>query len=78
MRIGHDGAVPGKMLGGGRHPGVLHALHVRERQLRHHIGLRMKRAVADDLAHPVVEIDAGSERQVDAMHAQFGGHEPAH
>ena len=38
----------------------------------------MKGAIADDLAHAVVEIDAGRERQIHAMRAQLGGHEPAH
>ena len=78
VRIGDHGAVPGKMFGGGRHAGVLHALHVGQRELRHGLGLRMKRAIADDFAHAVVEIDAGRERQIDAVGAQLGGHEPAH
>src|SRR5690349_11488208 len=38
----------------------------------------MERAVADDFAHAEIEIDARRERQVDAMRAEFGRHEPAH
>ena len=41
-------------------------------------GLRVERAVADDFADAVVEIHAGRERQVHAMRAQLGGHQPAH
>ena len=78
VRIRDHGAVTGKMFGGGGHAGVLHAGHVGERELRHGFGLGMERAIADDLADAVVEIDAGRERQVDAVRAQLGGHEPAH
>ena len=35
VRIGDHGAMPGKMFGGRRHAGILHALHVGERELRH-------------------------------------------
>ena len=78
VRVGDHGAVTGKMLGGGGHAGVLHALHVGQRELRDRLGLRMERAIADDLAHAVVEIDAGREGQIHAVRAQLGGHEPAH
>jgi hypothetical protein len=34
VRIGDDRAVPGKVLGGGGHPGGPHALHARDREAR--------------------------------------------
>jgi hypothetical protein len=47
-------------------------------QLRHHIGTRVECAIADDLAHAIVEIDARCERQIDPVRAQLCRHEPAH
>ena len=37
----------------------------------------MQRSIADDLGEPAIEIDAGSEAQIDADGAQLGRHEPA-
>src|SRR6187549_2764090 len=66
------------MFGGGRHAGVLHARHAGQRELGHGRGPRVERAVADDFADAIVEIHARRERQVHAMRAQLGGHQPAH
>ena len=40
-------------------------------------GIAVERAVANHLAHPVVQVHAGREAHVDAGGAQFGGEEPA-
>ena len=77
VRVGHDRAVPGKMLGGGGHAGVAHAMRIGDGELRDDGGARSQSAIANDLARAVVEIHARRERQIDAMGAQFGRHEPA-
>ena len=78
VRVRDDGAMTGEMFGGRGHARVLHALHVRERELGDGFGLRVECAIADDLADAVVEIDTRCKGQIDAMRAQLGGHEPAH
>ena len=36
----------------------------------------MKGAIADDLRHAEIQIDAGRKREIDSDRAQFGGHQP--
>ena len=77
MRIGDDRAVAGEMLGGRRHAGGAHALHAGDGEARDGLRVAVIGAVADHLAHAVVEVDAGREAQVDADRAQLGGEQPA-
>ena len=62
----------------GRHPGLAHARHVGHGQRRNRVRIAVEGPIADDLAHPVVQIDAGRKTEIDAHRAQFGGHQPAH
>ena len=55
------------MAAGRRQARIFHAGHVGERELRHDLGPGMKRAIADDFADAVVEIDTGREREIDPV-----------
>ena len=50
VRVGHDRSVSGEVLGGGRHAGIAHAVHIGDGQRCHHAGARVKGSIADDLA----------------------------
>ena len=65
------------MLGGGRHAGIAHAVHVGHGQLAHRGGAAVEGAIADDFRQAVVEIHAGREGNIEAAGQQLRGHEPA-
>ena len=76
VRVGDHRPMTGKVLGDRRHAGLAHTHHVGGRQSPYAVRVPMERAVADDLAHPVVQIDAGREAEVHAHGPQLACHEP--
>ena len=76
MRIGPHGTMTGEVLGDGRHSRFAHARHVRRRERRHGLRIAMKGPVADDLAQPIIQVDAGSEAEIHADGPQLGCHQP--
>ena len=77
VRIGDHRAVSGKMLGGGGHARIAHAMHVSHGQLGHHVGAAVEGPIADHAREAVVEIDAGREGKIEAAGQQFSSHQPA-
>ncbi len=77
MGVGRDGSMAGKVFGGRGHPGVPHAVHIGDSQLTHDVSTLVEGAGADSLVHPVIEVDHGRKGDIDAVRAQFRGHEPA-
>jgi hypothetical protein len=77
MRIGHHPAVPGKMLAHGAHAGAAHTRGEAPGQPRDDLGIAVERAVADDLAEAVVEVQHWRKAEVHARRAQLGRHQPA-
>ena len=77
VRVRHDRPMTREMFGRRRHAGAAHSGLIGDRQRTDHRRVGMQCPVPDDLAHPVVEIDAGRERQIDAVCAQFRRHQPA-
>ena len=78
VRVGDHGTVTREMFGGGRHAGRPHAGLVGHREFSDHLRPRVEGALTDHLAHPVVEVDAGRERQIDAVRSQLRRHQPTH
>ena len=78
VRIRHDIAMPGEVLGSGGHAGVLQPAHERNGELCHGLGRTVKRAVADDFAGAEIEVHHRREGQVDAHGPQFRTQQPAH
>ena len=77
VRIGDHRAMPGKMLGGGRHARVAHAVHVGDGKLADRSRLAVQRAIADHAREAVVEIDTGRKGKIESAGEQLGGHQPA-
>ena len=78
MRIGDHRPMAGKMLGDRRHPRLAHAEQGGHGQSGRGIRIAVEGAIADDLAHPIIQVDAGRKAEIHAHGAQFGGHQPAH
>ena len=76
VRIRHHRTMAGEMLGDRRHARLAHAGEVRGRQRRDRLRMAVKGAIADDLAHAIIQIDARREAEIDPGGAQFARHEP--
>ncbi len=76
VRIDHHGAVAGEMLGDRGHARLAHAREISRRQRGHRVGVAVKSPVADDLAHAVIEVDAGCEAEIHPHRVQLARHEP--
>ena len=78
VRVGGDESVSRKVLAHRRHPaGRAGRRMKRSREMRDGIGIAMQRAIADDRALAVVEIEDRREAEIDARGAKLGGDRPA-
>ena len=59
--VGNDGAVSWKVLRGGGHPRIAHAVHVGDGQRAHGVGIAVEGPICDE-AHTVVEVDTRARR----------------
>jgi hypothetical protein len=71
MRVCDHGTVAGKMFRHSRHAGAAQPACESARQLADSIRFAMERSVANDFANAPVEVDAGSETQVDPHSPEF-------
>src|ERR1700761_4758347 len=78
MGIGYDRSVAGKMLRGGCHPRIPHALHIGDRKLAYGVRARVESPISNHIIDAVVQIHTGRERGVEPVRPQFGCHKPAH
>ncbi len=72
-----DETVPRKMLAAVAHAGQREAVVEALGKQRHHARIAVKRAIADHLRLPVVQIEHRREAHVDAARAQLGGEDVA-
>ncbi|CFE02647.1 Uncharacterised protein [Bordetella pertussis] len=73
VRIGAHEPMAGEMLAAGRHARQRQALRQRARQHGDHACVMVEGAIADHLAHAVVEVQYRREAEIDAAGAQLGG-----
>ena len=73
VRIRADEAVPREMLADRGHPAVAQTAAERRGEMRHRVRIAVQRAVADDRAAAVIEIEHRREAEVDAVRGELGG-----
>ena len=64
MGVGRDTTMARKVLAGGGHAGVVHAAHIALGNIGHGLRERVKRPIADNLAHTAVEIEHRRETEI--------------
>ena len=72
MRVRHGIAVTREMLGDGGHAALREAAHEAGAEPADRNRIKMQRAIADDAAAAVVEIEHRREAEVDAVRAELG------
>ena len=75
VRVGGNEAVAGEMFAAGGHAGILHALHEGMREPDHRLRVGVQGAVADHAGDAVIEVEHRREAEIDAVRAQFRGHD---
>ena len=71
VRVGGDEAVPGKVLADCRHAAARKPRCKRRRQMRDRVRVAVKRAIADDRARAVIEVEHGREAEIDAVRGEL-------
>ena len=71
VRVGGDESVPRKVLADCRHAGRTQAAMQCRRQMRDGVRIAVKRAIADDRARTVIDVEHGREAEIDPVRGEL-------